>query len=513
MKVLVVDDDKIIRKGLITVLKREFNEFICIEEAPNGQRALDYILNNEVDCIITDIKMPIMDGIQLLKNIKEKCKKIKVIVLSGFDDYKYVRTAMKEGAYDYLLKPIDTIQMITMIKKVFDEINNEINNEKNEKVKDELLKKIVLLEALQGKVDDKNQYKKSINNLNNNNLLVVFSIDNIFKYNKDKMYLEERVKCRLKECDWFNEFIITEYKSNIVVLLNLEDKDTETIEENLKALRSKIDGQEVFTVSIGYTDVEDSLHDILNSFRCIEKTLDKRIFLGNRIMMKGKKEDENYKINTKEVKLLLEKSFDKLLVLQETQVINLLEQLFHVLIDNKVDKNQLVHIFENEINKNLNNEDFKFIVNGLKEKNEDFTFILQNVSYIKDIEYYIKLCMLSTLKKLQNLRMKRESKIIEKAKSFIENNYNTGLSLTVLAEHVHLNPNYFSEIFKVATGQNFIDYLIETRIKKAKKLLEATDLKIYEISELVGYKESISFNRAFKKIVGISPREYKKIIK
>ena len=111
-------------------------------------------------------------------------------------------------------------------------------------------------------------------------------------------------------------------------------------------------------------------------------------------------------------------------------------------------------------------------------------------------------------KKIQNRKYKKGKKVIERAKIYIDEHYNHDISLKIVADYVFLNANYFSTLFKEETGINFIDYLIDTRIVAAKKLLNLPGVKVYEVARTVGYEEVVSFNRAFKKIVGITPKEY-----
>ncbi len=110
--------------------------------------------------------------------------------------------------------------------------------------------------------------------------------------------------------------------------------------------------------------------------------------------------------------------------------------------------------------------------------------------------------------KTKNLKYKNGKKVIQEAKFYINEHYNNDISLKLVAEHVFLNANYFSTLFKEETGINFIDYLIDTRIVAAKELLKQPGVKIYEVARIVGYEEVASFNRVFKKNVGVTPKEY-----
>lgn len=119
----------------------------------------------------------------------------------------------------------------------------------------------------------------------------------------------------------------------------------------------------------------------------------------------------------------------------------------------------------------------------------------------------------SVIKEMKTIKDGRGDRVIEYAKEYIKENYKNNISLTEVADKVYLNANYLSEVFKKKVGKKFIDYLIELRIEESKRLLKKPGIKIYEVANEVGYKEHVSFNRAFKRIVGMSPKEYMKLVK
>jgi len=128
MKIVVVDDDKIIRMGLSTILKRLFNQHEVICDFPNGALVLEYLKKNEgkVDLVITDIKMPVMSGIELIENAEKELNRPPIfIVLSGYDEFNYVRDSMKAGAFNYLLKPIKKDELSRVIGEVEIKIENK----------------------------------------------------------------------------------------------------------------------------------------------------------------------------------------------------------------------------------------------------------------------------------------------------------------------------------------------------------------------------------------------------
>jgi two-component system response regulator YesN len=121
-KILIVDDDKIIRGGLKAIIESNYNDCESIFQAANGERALEILRSDNIDIMITDVRMPVMDGVELIKKVKECNLNVKSIVLSGFDEYKYVRETLKNGACDYLLKPLQNEELLKILDKAKAEI-------------------------------------------------------------------------------------------------------------------------------------------------------------------------------------------------------------------------------------------------------------------------------------------------------------------------------------------------------------------------------------------------------
>ncbi|WP_053242822.1 response regulator [Clostridium sp. DMHC 10] len=139
LSVFIADDDRIIRKGLVKIIDNNMKEFKIVGEAANGSAALEKIKELKPDILVTDIKMPVMDGIELINNIKKLSLKTRSIVLSGFDDYKFIRETFKNGAVDYILKPIDNKILFQLLEKIKEDIENETyEKEKEEKYKNRI---------------------------------------------------------------------------------------------------------------------------------------------------------------------------------------------------------------------------------------------------------------------------------------------------------------------------------------------------------------------------------------
>lgn len=411
MRIIVVDDDKIIRMGLIKILNKLFENHEIVGDFQNGLLAFEYLKENDgqVDLVITDIKMPIMTGIQFVEKANKELKHPPIfLVLSGYDEFTYVRDTMKYGAFNYLLKPIKKDEL----KKVVEEVEIKIEELKK---KDKIMTKSI-------EVIKKDFFKH-----------LLFSNSDI-NIRTDKSLLEN---IQLDE---------GYYYQMVVLPINKEEK-----EFNNKLLNSYF--KEVSNnnkIEYIYFLYSDNVYIVF-------------YFNGNEIS-------------------------------NISDVTNLIDEKSNVFIENGIS----VFILECT-NKIGEVREHSKLVRKVKEK------MLYNKNSKK---YYVDdLNELSDI--LEDDKNLYSATSIKLAIQFITKNFNNNITLKDVADEVFLSQNYLSELFKKETGEGFYEFLSNYRVKRAKELLVTTNLKIYEVAESVGYNDSITFGRAFKKITGTTPNNFR----
>ncbi|MFR1822255.1 MAG: helix-turn-helix domain-containing protein [Clostridium saudiense] len=411
MRIIVVDDDKIIRMGLIKILNKLFENHEIVGDFQNGLLAFEYLKENDgqVDLVITDIKMPIMTGIQFVEKTNKELKHPPIfLVLSGYDEFTYVRDTMKYGAFNYLLKPIKKDEL----KKVVEEVEIKIEELKK---KDKIMTKSI-------EVIKKDFFKH-----------LLFSNSDI-NIRTDKSLLEN---IQLDE---------GYYYQMVVLPINKEEK-----EFNNKLLNSYF--KEVSNnnkIEYIYFLYSDNVYIVF-------------YFNGNEIS-------------------------------NISDVTNLIDEKSNVFIENGIS----VFILECT-NKIWEVREHSKLVRKVKEK------MLYNKNSKK---YYVDdLNELSDI--LEDDKNLYSATSIKLAIQFITKNFNNNITLKDVADEVFLSQNYLSELFKKETGEGFYEFLSNYRVKRAKELLVTTNLKIYEVAESVGYNDSITFGRAFKKITGTTPNNFR----
>ena len=410
MKILVVDDDNIIRMGLTKIIEKISDNYSVVAGFQNGALTLDYLKENcnNVDLVITDIKMPIMTGIELIKRaVKELDNPPIFIVLSGYDEFNYVRDTMKCGAFNYLLKPIKKDELKKVIEEAEDKIKEKINNDKILDKSIEILKKDFFKSILFS--------NKELGKKNDNPLLENLQLDENYQY---KMIVLDN-----KKTD--SSIFITFIKE----LTNIYD-----------GLECSYFGYKESVFMIFYINIK--LYDNFNNV--FESILDKSEFF----IKKGSS-------------VYILESTEKVWKLREQS------KLVLKIKDNNVEKSEPQKYF-------LSDEDR---LNEVLENNRE--------------------------------NINNTNAVIKLAREYIINNFNKNISLKNVADEVFLSQNYLSELFRKEVGEGFYDFLSKYRIKKAKEILLTTNLKVYEVAQMVGYNDSITFGRAFKKITGTTPNNFR----
>lgn len=539
LKILIADDDKIIRRGLRAIIEENTPENQILDEVMNGVQALESILRVTPDLVVTDIKMPVMDGIELIENICKLDLNIKFIVLSGFDEYKYIRETMKHGAVDYLLKPVDDEQFIDLLRKIDESIAKDSKKLQHDRLQqeriaesDHVLRGKLLKELIKGSSGDWESYRLKMEELDIFNaekyLLVKAAVDNsntqgISWFEDRRPHLLKILRDKIEELGDLYEkhyqVLIAENDMDLNILFIAGANNTEEFEKdiflffnNLNEITGK--QENAFTFTVGASKIFERIEMVYSAMHQSELAYESRYYAGKGRIITYQQEECVYNVFDQNK---IENEFNSLLnyieLCEAFKARKSIGNIIKRLAGNKTEPDELRKILSDIVRKiSAVLQEFKDIT----EKNADEFHIfnhIENTDTLSELEHSIPELFYSIVEKMSRVRMERSKKTIEIAKDYIQKHYNENLNLKTVAEYVHLNITYFSEIFKSETGKNFVDYVMEKRISHAKKLLADPEIKIYEAGIKVGYAEPVSFNRAFKNVVGISPAQYRKVIK
>lgn len=515
MRVVIVEDEEIIRNGLIKLLGKINKDVEIVGSAEDGEVGLEIIEKVRPDLVITDIRMPKMDGIEMLGSVAKMGITHKTIVLSAYSEFEYAQKAIKLGVSEYILKPISIQEIAQSLKKITNQLNYEQNNKLKNPERLFNLKHIFqssLFEELiiDGDIEKllKENYKISVND--------IFEVFVIYLGNKYEQYhikIENDIKIILNDTNNF-EFKMLELPScNEIVMIFFNFKiEINLLEYVNNSLRPRINYIDSNDMVLGYMRCEGilALKDIIHK---LNKELHWNIVL-----------ESNDIVNYPEVlkKYTLPISYP-IAIEKELKTVVCTMQL------NKIDKiiDKFIHYCK----------DIRGNPKGIKENFVRFAWII--ISFTKEIDetLYSDLDSQQLLTNIMSAITWNElegalkiliqknnhhkdvssvsciSLLVKRSQCIIHEFYNKGITLDEIALKLGVTPEYLSTQFKKEIGESFSAYIRSYRINKAKKLLISTELKLYQISEQVGYNDPKYFSKVFKENTDQLPGEYRKIYK
>lgn len=522
-KVLIVDDEVIPRQDLKDIVDWSSLGYEIVGEASNGEQALKLVHEIEPDVLITDIKMPVMDGIELIRNIRDSGNQLKVVILSCYEEFGYVKEAMRMGAIDYLVKhAFEEEDIKRVIKKLDVAFNNEnIIAGSISLIKQDALKKLV--KGIASKNELEGYISKGVVRLTGKRFATaVLSIRNIngeICQNIDDEIgegIKTSIEDFLKQQNISGELIFC-YSNEFAVILEFDNIFSEnTINDRLvylcKAINNLNKSCSQIVFSIGVSQVHSGLEKIADTYREAKKALEYSLYFGRERMIFYKqilpynytgtynlaREYKNLIIdnidrcNFSQLEILLKKIFKEALIFPRN--INYIKTIYL----------ELVSIIKSEAEAKLTEPSTIFQNDSVSRDLPD------KFQSVRDMEEWFIDAFERLIDEIYDRN--RYSKKISLAIEYVKKNYTRDISLKQIADSIGLSRIYLSQLFKKETGKNISDYLLEYRLEKAKELLRSTDLKIYEIAEKVGFQSSQHFSSMFKKYTGKGALDFKNTI-
>lgn len=515
MNVLIADDEPVIRLGLRTLVDWERHGLTLIGEAADGEEAWALIEEHQVDILVTDILMPRMDGLELIRRVKEAGRDIGILVLSCLDDFKYVKEAMKHGAKDYLLKPTmepeELVRVLTSIRREVEEAR-AVQSE---------------LKDLQEKVAKTSQEKLEA---------------------EFQRYLDTGVGEDFAESGFFGGKNPGVWTSLLLHRISLPSAEECGLPEGLP-LRVPWKGQQSFLLfypiegrQSGNLQLQEGFHRASLWHRKLEQTGGLQeggfIGIGPRIdsleQLKGavsrheRQIHEHYyngdrKILEEVPQMIV--AAENFALLQETR-----NRLLRAIGSGNPDgMNESVRELVERIHQaRLQPDKLQTFVqeliamaSGYARDNgyvhmDDYEQQFANLHIIRSFPDAAGLCAWLT-QAVQELWGHRWAAISESAMrnpfirrsvEFMRENYSRGIDTSDIAGHVKLNRSYLSDLYRRETGESLSESLLRIRMEEAKARLRSGGLKVYEVAEAVGFSDAKAFAKVFKKIVGCTPKEY-----
>lgn len=505
INILIVDDEADIRIALIKMLDTHYPNKFVIHQADNGEKALEIAFSMKIDLIITDIKMPVCTGLEMMERLKLQKYMSYIIVVSGFDDYELVRQAMKLGAYDYLLKPLEEEELYKLVDNIIVGYESEKSLSKQDNInKNNLETSVYRNQYILTNLLDDFDTEKTTNLLKQHNLqtyskstiaVIDISQNPINKNILKKVWFYEIVEAMNKNFPTHNQFIQGEYKQLWVILFFHNNELENTIFTRI--IKDICKNKAKFNISKSVS------HDLLQSSisNCIRNL---EMFFYDISSSKQPPTEEYPYANLldtilKDVISLNFKDFCinihhwlSFVSIEKPPMNNVKDTLISLVYQIMQKNNKFIRVLSN----------YKFTENDIIETiKNSFSIYALKKDIIRIIDIYINDVISS--------QVESDDFYVQKAKKYIYKNFQNNLTLTEVSEHLSIHPNYFSSLFKQKTDISFSGYLRKIRIEEACRIIKETNKKFYEIAEAVGYNDAIQFNRAFKQEMGVPPSVYK----
>lgn len=522
MKALIVDDEKHVREGIRLLGAWEEHGIVEIYEAANGEEATLLIQKYKPEIIFSDMKMPKMEGTQLLEWIKENQPNSKTIVVTGYDDYHYMRKALHSGSLDYLLKPVDPEILNTTLEKAVQEWKKDEAERRSKESSSLLINEMKpvyrdrkLTQLLNSESVKEDLYEEFGFHLSQNYHVALVRINGktieAFQGDRDLAYFT--VLNVINEIMVENEcgigFRYLTNKGEIVIIF--WDK-FEQMEELLIRIYQIV--KSVMEISCPIS-VGEQVHDRSKLKESYKQA--KQVLLSSNIL----DTDEN-KVYLQEIQpagdlrnlMAYSTSIELAVQAGELEAFEeLIEQIANDFTENHyLSLKQLLHL-ENEYLV-ISNRWFKNFNLSVKpaddiEKRVDVFFDHNGTFKLEEYKQRVKREIAIFLKKVKRSTLQKSSNIIYDIEKYLQANFNRDVKLQEISEHFYISREYISRKFKQEFNVNISDYIVKIRMNKAKSLLKNSQLKIYDIANMIGYQDDKYFRKVFKKVEGITPNEYR----
>lgn len=507
-RILIVDDERIEREGIRNLIRKCELE-LEIMMAENGEVALEIVRSQPIDIVITDIKMPFMDGLELSEKIQEERPDIELMIYSAFNEFEYARRAIRTNVSNYLLKPIQVPEFLAAIHRAKDAC---LAKEADKARELELLegyrrglayeREKLLLDAIYGTRAEKTPAGSPVDVEGGCiHLLMVECPRLLFDVHNDDYFtmLNERLNLPF---DYLN---LNENQSLLFIRnpVPLSSEQLKLLAENVSSSTAERYGQDVSIIVGEVADGWDRVHEV---FYGMERLLEFKFFMDDHtILFAGDH--------------FTEASFDDV---ELQSIINKIYQCFDY-TDMQGAKYGIEFLFSYLKSKgHFSSLYTKFLCSEMmnkvlaREHKNNLTVINQYLDKIsrasspqdlKELMFEIFALVESTI----GTKTKAEStnKIIEQIKQLVDEHYAQDLSLEGIAEQVYLTPSYVSYLFKKETGQSLIRYITQVRMERAVELLRDTNMKIVDICKKLGYRSSNYFIQSFRQHYGVTPAKFR----
>ncbi|GAB2568737.1 response regulator transcription factor [Gracilibacillus alcaliphilus] len=506
-RIVLVDDEQFVRQGIMTLIDWSKINYQVVGEASNGEDAVEIILKQEPDVVLTDIRMPVFDGLKLIQQVKKQASKVpKFIIISGYSDFEYAQQAVRLGVTDFILKPIDKQELETVLldlttimaqAKIQEQVSQRFVNY-------HLYQRIII----NGEPPTPQELIKITRSENKFNCYLIIDTGD---HKENDMIDESIMKVLIDFFEDENIFFHPIEKEGFGVLL--EEKHLpnhfDQLSWLLERLRNYITQQLDKRIFIFAGKLGQSLEGIRYSYRTAMIASARRY------------------VQLDQSTLIYDENLERLSQLNKPLNYHIIRKLIENIEENKKEEieKQIDHWAAEVQSIALSLEGVRLFIYRLEKEvealihetaGEELTVDINSIAHsawrkltLRELSQLMKYYALQTSDSLAKLNKEKYRGDIYKIKHYINKHYHENLTLKEIANEFFMNPVYLGQLFKKTYGIYFKDYLLQVRIEKAKKVLRQSDMRIYEVAEKVGFGSPDYFVTQFEKKVGLTPSKYR----
>lgn len=525
-KIMLADDEGIVIDSLKFIIEKEFADSCAVEYAKTGRSVIELAERFRPDIAVMDIQMPGINGIDAMKEIREANHHTVFIIMSAYDKFDYAKEAINLGVMEYLNKPVEREKIVQVLRKAMDAIDREREKRSQDLLIREKMETVIPIieNGLIQNLLYHEYFEEDIENFKN-----LLGIEETHAYmaalvcgeTQDGNHMTNAVGASIRLQNAYREIreITADYLPGIVgsVMANkiavlipckepkLEYNERIMVIEKARELARKLKARTDVSFRVGIGSVKQ-MHEAAESYNealnALVQTTNKVAHVDDAPM--GVLYEENYPVgNEKMLFELTEKGDVNGVIAEANRFFDWMEENYgEYMMDVKLKALEFV-LWAEHISYENGGRVYHF------RSRQDYLPTLLGLSSLEEVRKWFVDKMGGACRCIAVKREEQSVSVVERARKFIDGHYHKDISLDDVSREVEISPYYFSKIFKEETGKNFIEYVTEIRMNRAKELLLGTDLSMKEICSQIGYADPNYFSRIFKKNTGITPTEYK----
>lgn len=530
--IILVDDEEEVRKSIIKKIEWQAAGFRVVGDAENGEDAMEKIEMLEPDVVLTDIRMPYMDGLALAEKVRQRYPSMKVVIFSGYDDFEYAQRAIKLNVTEYILKPVNVEELTSILKRIKNNLDLEIEEKRNlsrlrEKYRNSLpIIREQFFNDLVHKNLDKELVEQKLKEYDIPVLgarkWVIAAIDvekeevgePLSLHNEEELIPISVMQIVREKLEGYSRFSLFQSASeaDMVVIAALDDDNSITglidvlgdiCKETKRILKVPV------TIGIGHSCEE--LSGVIRAYQSSVDALGYKAIAGigstiyiNDMEPVGAGKLEFDSVTEGELISAIKFGPEEKI---EASVRGIIDKMKTAKVHHRQQQVYMIGVLNSMIQMM---QQYDLAMEDIMGGELEYMEVFDKLKKIEEFgQWLLKIAGKMNLKINQERDMTTRQ-VIQEARQYIMDHYqNPDLSVEMICRHLHMSPAYFSTMFKKETGQAYIAYLTDLRLSKAVELLNKTDDKTYIIAAKVGYQEQNYFSYVFKKKFGVSPTRFR----